>query len=79
MTPAAARSTIRAAVDAVAADPAAASRLAANVERSAHVIQAAAATEVPTGPPSLFGICFSHDQVCKGHQICDSHPKGAIE
>jgi hypothetical protein len=79
MTPAAARSMIRAAVDAVAADPAAASRLAADVERAAQVINAAAATDVPAGSPSLFGICFSHDQVCKGHRICNSHPKGAIE
>jgi|EndMetStandDraft_5_1072996.scaffolds.fasta_scaffold360226_2 hypothetical protein len=79
MTPAEARSTIRAVVAGVAADPPAASHLAADVERSAQVIHAAPRTDIPTGPPSLFGICFSHKQVCKGHQICNSHPKGAIE
>ena len=79
MTPAEARSEISRLGAAAALHPERAADLAVEIQRLGRLIQSAPDDQLPTTAPSRKSICFWHNQVCKGHQICNAHPKGASE
>jgi hypothetical protein len=79
MTPTEARTRVRELASEAALNPGVATILASEMEQLGRIIQGSPETSIPIEPPIKRGICFWHRQVCKQHQICNSHPKGAIE
>jgi hypothetical protein len=79
MNPTEARERIASLAAQVANDPARAADLAVELEQLGRTIQNSPSSTGAIEPPIKRGMCISHDKVCKKHQICNSHPKGAIE
>jgi hypothetical protein len=79
MNPTEARERIATLAAQVASDPARAADAAAELEQLGRTIQASLSATGVIEPPIKQGMCISHDKVCKKHQICNSHPKGAIQ
>jgi hypothetical protein len=79
MTPTEARERVATLTSEVARDPARAAKVAAEMEELGRIIQGSPETSIPIEPPIKRGMCVAHDKVCRKHQICNSHPKGAIQ
>jgi hypothetical protein len=79
MTQAEARKRITALTSEVAANPARAVELAPEIAELGRTIQATPEKLNPKQPNGAMQVCVSHDKVCRGHQVCNSHPKALAE